>query len=649
MFLRFNTSDSTKPPGTNSTIIWILLIAAGLRLFGLTGFSLSNDELSALSRLQFSNVHDVITLGVYPDFHPAGVQLFLYFWTFCFGFSEFMVRLPFALLGVGSVYLLYRVGKLWFGYSTGILAAASLAVLEFPLLYSQIARPYSPGLFFTLLTVFFWTRAIFNGNAKSVFDKQQLLNFLGFSLSVSACMYIHYFSFILAGLICLTGLFFLKRTTLAPYMLSGILILLLYLPHQDLFIHQLMKGGVGGPDGWLGPPGEDAFSKFIDYCFNDSYQLKIIYFILFAGIVLSFRKEVKFSKFHAFSILLFILPFFIAYYYSIWKNPVFQHSVLLFSFPYLLLFIFSFFPKERTGTTLSLLLLAVLAGGLYSTVTEKKYYKTKHFSEFRGIAERVKQLDDQLGSENITRTISVFSSYYIQYYLDYYKHPVNFEQTSIMTKEEIVNFNNLVEQSTTPYFFYSYSNVYDDPDLDMIIRAQYPWLLVKESMLNSGLKLYGKVGKDSALNRLPAFTYKHGFETEAWKNELSFRDSTYKYEGKYSVHLSADKEFGPSYQKNIRELNLIPGSKIEINAAFFSSGSVNNAKLVLSVDKNGKSLIWVATNLDKYLTEKNKWTRVFLTVTLPNELSGDEELNIYTWNEKREDYFMDDFRMNPTP
>src|SRR6188508_3736379 len=85
-------------------ILWTILgIAAILRLLNLTGFSLSNDELSALARLQFDSVSEVIQQGVYVDFHPAGVQLFLYFWTKIFGFSEFAVRFPFALMGVLSV------------------------------------------------------------------------------------------------------------------------------------------------------------------------------------------------------------------------------------------------------------------------------------------------------------------------------------------------------------------------------------------------------------------------------------------------------------------------------------------------------------------------------------------------------------------
>ena len=41
----------------------IIFIAAILRLVHLTGFSLSNDELSALGRLEFKNVYEVIEKG----------------------------------------------------------------------------------------------------------------------------------------------------------------------------------------------------------------------------------------------------------------------------------------------------------------------------------------------------------------------------------------------------------------------------------------------------------------------------------------------------------------------------------------------------------------------------------------------------------
>ncbi len=85
-------SGHLKVAGTGSSFLWMILVAAAiLRLSGITGFSLSNDELSALARLQFDSAREVIKEGVYPDFHPAGVQLYLYYWTLVFGFSEWAV------------------------------------------------------------------------------------------------------------------------------------------------------------------------------------------------------------------------------------------------------------------------------------------------------------------------------------------------------------------------------------------------------------------------------------------------------------------------------------------------------------------------------------------------------------------------------
>ncbi|MFN5324650.1 MAG: glycosyltransferase family 39 protein [Bacteroidota bacterium] len=164
-------------PGVEKALRLLLFLALAMRLYGLSAFSLSNDELSALSRLQFDSLIDVLKFGVYPDYHPAGVQLFLFYWTGLFGFDEWVVRLPFAWMGVVSVYLVFRIGKSWFGEATGLLAAGSMAVLEFTLLYSQIARPYSPGLMFALLTVFYWSRFLGFENETNAENKMALLRY----------------------------------------------------------------------------------------------------------------------------------------------------------------------------------------------------------------------------------------------------------------------------------------------------------------------------------------------------------------------------------------------------------------------------------------------------------------------------------------
>ena len=74
------------------TLILILIVGAVLRFYNFYGWSLTNDELSALNRLRFSSFMEVMEQGVkLNDMHPPGVQAFLYIWTTLFGVNEMML------------------------------------------------------------------------------------------------------------------------------------------------------------------------------------------------------------------------------------------------------------------------------------------------------------------------------------------------------------------------------------------------------------------------------------------------------------------------------------------------------------------------------------------------------------------------------
>jgi hypothetical protein len=620
MMLRIN-SISEK-----GWLLIVLSVALILRLFLLTGFSLSNDELSALARLQFNSLKEVIDRGVYVDFHPAGVQILLYLWTGVFGISEW-------------------IGYLWFGFSTGILAAAAVAVLEFPLMYSQIARPYSPGLLFSMMATYFWTRLLFRSNEDHSSGKSILIAVSGFVLSVSACMYVHYFSFIFAGILCFTGMFFLKRKMLPWYLASGVLIVLLYTPHLDIFFHQLSKGGVGGAEGWLGPPKPDAFEKYINYIFNDSNRLKWIYLVILAGTILLYRGKFRLTKFHFFSLCFFVVPVATAYYYSLHVNPVFQYSVLLFSFPFLLLLIFSFIPADTRGFTTTFLLLIVLASGSYSTVVEKHYYRTPHFTEFRALAQRVKQADNQLGRENITRVANVFDPYYIQYYLEKLNHDASFELYTVLSADEKRKFYQLIENSETPFFVYTWSNTWFAPEYDVAIRNAYPYMLVNDTMLRSGFRLYSRTQNDSSLNTRPLISLNYGFESALLENEMKLRDSTRYREGNFSVFIEGDQEFSPAWVLDAAQVFPEPGLIVEVSAAFYSAMSIQHARLVFSIETADGSVLWKASGLSDFFSEREKWFRVFIATDSPHQIPANAKIKIYCWNEKQEEFFMDDVRL----
>jgi len=611
----------------------ILLLALALRLYGLTAFSLSNDELSALSRLQFNSFSLLIHEGVYPDFHPAGTQVFMYIWTWVFGYSEWAVRMPFALMGVVSVYLVYRIGRALFSESTGLLASGALAVLAFPLLYSQIARPYSPGLMCSMASVFFLIRflGLDRNRTGEPVSKGNWSDVLGFVVSVSACMYTHYFSFIFAGLVCLIGLLFLDKTIFWKYLLCGVGILMLYIPGFDIFIHQLSKGGIGGPDGWLSAPNPDAFGRYLDYVFNDSRMLKFIYFVAFTGVVMVYRGKVGFGKWHIVSLLFFLVPFGIAYFYSVQVNPVFQHSILLFSFPFLLLFLFSFFPKDRYGITAKVVLAITVLAGFYSTVFEKNYYQRQHFTEFRAVSNSINTAIKEYSKDSITVVANVHAPYYLNYYLkEGFKLDSN-NVTRISNEIERDAFNSQVSQSQTPYLIYAYSNIYTPPERDLFIRHFYPNVVAIDTFLNSGFRLYSR-----SVDSRPVQT----FPDKLTLANLKSYDFAYRYDTlRKSVRYSKSDEYGPAVTLPIKGSGLAKGQVLVGKAIVSDYDSLSDIHIVITVETSSNKYLYKSNDAILFRCQ-SKELCVPVVVELESDLPQDAQIKLYVWNKGARSFYL---------
>ena len=89
----------------------VTLIGAILRLAEISA-PLTHDELSAIIRVRFDNIAELIQEGVKTsDTHPAGVQFFLWLWCKLFGTSAVVVRLPFVLMGIGCIPLAYNIAR----------------------------------------------------------------------------------------------------------------------------------------------------------------------------------------------------------------------------------------------------------------------------------------------------------------------------------------------------------------------------------------------------------------------------------------------------------------------------------------------------------------------------------------------------------
>src|SRR5690349_15328183 len=113
----------SKRLGGNTFVIgFILLVATALRFYGFPDIPFTFDEVSAWSRTNFTDFSQLIHQGVAPDGHPALIQILLnYIHQWC-GDEEWKFKLPFLLMGIASVWLMYRLGEVWFGVTSGLLA-----------------------------------------------------------------------------------------------------------------------------------------------------------------------------------------------------------------------------------------------------------------------------------------------------------------------------------------------------------------------------------------------------------------------------------------------------------------------------------------------------------------------------------------------
>ena len=369
----------------------ILLVAAVLRLWKLGQVPFMHDEFSALLRTRFDNFHDFIQQGVMPDSHPIGVQLFLWGWVKLFGMNEFWVKLPFVLMGIGSIYLIYLIGRQWFNRKVGLFSAAFFAVSQFTVFYSQLARPYSAGLFFVLLMAVFWHKVVFG-------TKPTTRDYIGFALSAWACSIMQYFSIAQAGLIFLTGLFFLPKERRKAYWLSGIAAVVLFAPTLPIFWQQLfVSGSIGG---WLSAPKATFLTDFIQYTMNYSMLFMFAVGIIILLPLILGKRDHRNQPLRWAGLIWFVIIFAIAFVYSLYREPILQHSTLIFSYPFVIIVAFSLFKSRTLSSWQTALVVAViLFVGMASLIMERRHYDLMYHQGFDQIAAEMQQDKEQYGDK----------------------------------------------------------------------------------------------------------------------------------------------------------------------------------------------------------------------------------------------------------
>src|SRR3989337_3506852 len=136
-------------------IFIILLVALVLRFISLNQ-SLWLDEAINVNVARALSFKSLIFNYSLSDFHPPLYHILLRSWILFFGSSEISVRRPSVLLGIGTVFVTYLIGKKLFENKTALIAPMLIATSPLSIYYSQEARMYMLAAFLATLSCYFF-------------------------------------------------------------------------------------------------------------------------------------------------------------------------------------------------------------------------------------------------------------------------------------------------------------------------------------------------------------------------------------------------------------------------------------------------------------------------------------------------------------
>ncbi len=628
--LNFHKKISTD----HALLLLILLVGALLRFYRLQEIPFTHDEFSAILRTQFSSFHDLIEKGVKIDGHPAGIQVFLYFLVKVFGVSEAVLKTPFIIFGVLSIWLIFLIGKDWFNSTVGLVAASFVSFLQFPVMYSQIARPYASGLFFSLMMVCFWTRIIFHPQRKFY------LNLAGYILSSALCTYNHHFSMLFAAIVGVTGLFYCPKPRLRRYLSAALIIIVLYLPHLPILFYQL---GIGGVEGWLSKPRYDFILDFIQYIFHFSVYVYLLILLLISLSLYWYQEAppVK-KKFILISLTWFLLPYLIGFFYSTYRSSVLQYSVLIFSFPFLLFVLFGYF---KTTKSLHKIILVALIGTVTipTLIFGRQHYTLFYKGAYREIVFESRQVVDSLGSAKCSVILDVKKEIN-----PYYLKKLNCPALPFRYFEDIGGKNHLLtylDSVKTDFLAFGCLSSTNWENYALMIE-KFPFLIQHKAYCGGDFYLFSR--KKPAQTVTEYFscitnTFEPSLPDWGWIDETRCIDSV-PIEGKKSFVNQAGVEFSPAYSTSLRGMIHSENDVIDVSVDVRTPSVFPGAWLVLSVSSYGKDLRWNSVPINDYVQPGHSG-RVFQSLRVSDLDLRHHQLkfNAYIWNPMKSPYIMDNF------
>lgn len=400
----------------NSILILILLLATFLRFYHLDFQSIWLDEIHTLKEtdpeLPFKEFVSVIQ---FREGMGHFYFLIIRILNEIFSYSTYTARMFSAVIGVLSVFYIYKLGKIIFNKETGLIAAALLSINWFAILYSQEARPYILLMFLVILSyyrliVFLKTKSIKNAIIYGIICGLVFNSHAIGLLSIFSQYLLLMFLFLI-----------ISKNEKLDFFKKGIIIFLVAL-FFSIPMYQMLIKMSKYKSGWLQLPGPDGFSQIFNQFLGNTELLYFIFIsiIIFYIINVFNQKEIKLNynnlldnKLIFSAIILitwFFFPILLAIIKSYSSEPMILNRYFITLVPALLITIAIGIDLIKNSISKILIIMVIISFSLMDLIFIKDFYNKVTKTEFREVSNQI--IKRNKNNDKIVSTYGWLMSYF---------------------------------------------------------------------------------------------------------------------------------------------------------------------------------------------------------------------------------------------
>ena len=437
----------------NYLLLIILFVAAFLRFYKLDYQSLWLDELYTMNVANPNTgfvemIKDITVRESFPYLYFIIVKIFF----FLFGHESLVARIPSAVFGVLSVWMIYKLGKELVTKQVGLIAAVLITCSQYAVYNSQDARAYSFYLFFTILSYSYLYKFIQFPSKKSA---------IKYALSAGLLLNTNFFAVsnvFVQGLLILIFLVLLnddKKVKIQNFkflLLSVIITFLLFTPN----VYKFYLATQFYSD-WIPAPTNGGVTMMLKEMVCDSefslflFGILLVFYLLNAFEYSNSENIVK-QKIDK-KVLVFIiltswiaLPLLIVVVKSYTGTPLYITRYLYSILPAIFLIFAASLNEIKNSIIKYFLLLLLVFSLLFDMVVVKKYYRQPNKSQFREASQII------LDNNNNNETVYTGLKYWFDYYLSHEKR--NFDLIEVPNLDAVIN-EMIIDSSKIKPFWYT--------------------------------------------------------------------------------------------------------------------------------------------------------------------------------------------------